>query len=157
MTLTLKYAGFNYVADINGSYTSADSLTDMINQTASNSVALTADWGINASTSQVYFDAGQTETIAAQIATAKEAINAGLTVMFRPLIDFTYDATPAMLKSPNPPGGDGTQYTNGDWRAYYKPSDINAFFTSYDSMIVQEAQAAQTAGAQLFDIGTELD
>jgi hypothetical protein len=37
------------------------------------------------------------------------------------------------------------------------PTNITAFFNSYDTMIVAEAKAAQAGGAQLFDIGTELD
>ena len=40
-------------------------------------------------TSKVYDDSGQTETNADITATATEAENDGLSVMFRPLIDFT--------------------------------------------------------------------
>jgi len=157
VTLSLIYKGFNYVADVNGSYADADSLPTMIADTASNAVALTQDWGINAVTSKVYNDSGQTETNANITATATEAENAGLSVMFRPLIDFTADATTAMLKSPNPPAGDGHQYADGDWRAYYLPANITAFFNSYQTMIVSAAQEAQSAHAQIFDIGTEID
>jgi hypothetical protein len=158
VTLKLTYAGFNYVADVDGSYADADSLSSMITDTDSNSVALTDDYGIDAATSTVYADystdttTGNTETIANLTATIKEAEADGLTVMVRPLIDFTADATPAMLKS-----SDGTQYADGDWRASYVPTNTTAFFNSYDTMIVAEATAAQAGGAQLFDIGTELD
>ena len=72
--------------------------------------------------------------------------------MVRPLVDFTADATAAMLKA-----GDGTQYANGDWRAYYAPTSTTVFFDSYDTMIVAQAKAAQAGGAQILDIGTELD
>ena len=50
--LHLDYAGFNYVADVDGSYASANSLSTMIAQTASNAVALTDDYGIDAATSK---------------------------------------------------------------------------------------------------------
>ena len=133
MTLKLTFAGFNYVADIDGSYANANSLDSMINDTASNSVALTDDYGINPSTNSIYADystattTGNTETIANLTNTIKAAEANGLTVMVRPLVDFTVDATKAMLKS-----SDGTHYANGDWRAYYKPTDTTTFFNSYD-------------------------
>ena len=158
MTLKLIYAGFNYVADIDGSYTYADSLSAMQSITASNSVALTDDYGIDAATSTVYGDYntattfGNTETIANLTATIQEAESDGMTVMVRPLIDFTIDASQAMLLA-----SDGTQYENGDWRAYYNPTNVAQFFSSYDTMIVNEAKAAQAGGAQILDIGTELD
>jgi len=158
MTLKLTFAGFNYVADVDGSYATADSLLSMISSTASNSVALTDDYGIDPSTNTIYADyssggtTGNTETIANLTATIKEAETDGLTVMVRPLVDFTVDASAAMLKSP-----DGTQYYNPEWRASYNPTDTTTFFNSYDTMIVAQATAAQAGGAQLFDIGTELD
>jgi hypothetical protein len=158
VTLKLKFAGFNYVADIDGSYASANSLASMISDTASNSVALTDDYGIDPSNNTIYADyttattTGNTETITNLTNTIKAAEKDGLTVMVRPLVDFTVDATPATLKS-----SDGTQYADGDWRAYYKPTNTTTFFNSYDTMIVAEAKAAQAGGAQLFDIGTELD
>ncbi len=158
MTLKLTFAGFNYVADVDGSYAAADSLASMIASTNANSVALTDDYGINPSTSTIYADyssggtTGNTETIAHLTSTIQEAEAKGLTVMVRPLVDFTVDATAAMLKS-----SDGTQYANGDWRAYYVPTNVTAFFNSYDAMMVAQAQAAQAGGAQLLDIGTELD
>jgi hypothetical protein len=158
MTLKLTFAGFNYVADVDGSYADANSLSTMIADTASNAVALTDDYGIDPATSTIYADyntattTGNTETIANLTATITAAEHDGLSVMVRPLVDFTADASASTLKSP-----DGTQYADGDWRAYYKPTNVTAFFNSYDAMIVAEAKAAQAGGAQLFDIGTELD
>jgi hypothetical protein len=158
MTLKLTYAGFNYVADVDGSYADANSLAAMISSTNANAVALTDDYGIDPATSTIYADysangtTGNTETIANLTATIKAAEADGLSVMVRPLVDFTTDATPAMLKS-----SDGTQYVNGDWRAYYVPTNVTAFFNSYDTMMVAQAEAAQAGGAQMLDIGTELD
>ena len=157
MTLTLKYAGFNYVADVDGSYADANSLSTMIAETDSNSVALTDDYAIDPQTSTVYADTsagnttGITETLANLTTTIEDAEADGLTVMVRPLIDFSYNATHAMLTS------GGHTYADGDWRAYYNPANVATFFASYKTMIVAEAQAAQAGGAQLFDIGTELD
>jgi hypothetical protein len=158
MPLHLKFAGFNYVADVDGSYADANSLPSMISETDSNSVALTDDYGIDAATSTIYADyntpttTGNTETLANLTNTIKSAEADGLTVMVRPLVDFTADASQATLRS-----SDGTQYEDGDWRASYVPTNTTAFFNSYDTMIVAEATAAQAGGAQLFDIGTELD
>ena len=158
MTLTLKYAGFNYVADYDGAYTQANSLANMIAETSSNSVALTVDYAIDPQTSTVYGDyntsttTGITESLADLTSTIQQAEAAGLSVLVRPLIDFSYNATQAMLVS-----GNGTVYSDGDWRAYYNPTNVATFFASYQTMIVAEAKAAQAGGAQLFDIGTELD
>jgi hypothetical protein len=221
MTLKLTYAGFNYVADVDGSYAQANSLTTMMADTASNAVALTDDYGIDVATSTVYADSntdtstGNTETISNLTATIADAESDGLSVMVRPLLDFTADATSSILtttdgaaftgsvsgKTLTVSSGAGikagqflagagiplnttivsgsgstwtlsndvsasgseamstgsTQYADGDWRAYLNPTDIGTFFASYDTMIVAEAKAAQAGGAQLFDIGTELD
>ncbi len=158
MTLSLTCAGFNYVADVEGSYARADSLGAMVSGTSSNSVALTVDYGIDASKSRVYADSstesvtGITETLENLTRTIRQAVEAKLTVTVRPLIDFSPNASREMLTS-----SDGTEYRNGDWRAYYMPTDTKAFFDSYDEMVVAQARAAQEGGAQIFDIGTELD
>jgi len=158
VTLTLKYAGFNYVADVDGSYAAANSLSTMIADTASNSVALTVDYAIDPQTSTIYGDyntataTGITETLANLTTTIAQSEADGLSVTVRPLIDFSYNATAAMLTA-----SDGTVYSDGEWRAYYNPTDVATFFASYQSMIVATAQAAQAGGAQVFDIGTELD
>lgn len=156
--LHLDYAGFNYVADVDGSYASANSLSTMIAQTASNAVALTDDYGIDAATSKVYGDyntagtTGNTETLADMTAAIEAAEKDGLSVLVRPLVDFTADASTATLT-----GSDGNVYYDTEWRAYYNPTSISSFFASYTTDVVAEAKAAQAAGAQLFDIGTELD
>lgn len=186
MALTLQYKGFNFVADYSGSYsdasyddgtTMAGSLSQMISQTSSNAVALTEDWGIDAATSTVYDDLpteqnyGQTAPDSDVTAVATQAEADGLSVMLRPLIDFTGDATTAMLTAP-----DGTAYSDGMWRAWYNPagsqivvepgtttiepaevSKVDAFFDSYDQMMVQEAEEATASGAAILDVGTEID
>src|SRR5262249_927011 len=76
--------------------------------------------------------------------TITEAVNLGLSVMVKPLIDFL---DPAKIGSNNV----------GDWRAYFNPANPSAFFASYKSMIVAQAQVAQAHGAALLSIRTELD
>jgi hypothetical protein len=161
MTLKLTYAGFNYVADVDGSY-SASSLPSMVSQTDANSVALTADYGIDAATNTVYADystgttTGSTESIA-DIETAAQAAEAqGLSVIIRPLLDYLPDATASTLT-----GSNGNVYADGDWRAYYNPGSISAgisFLQSYEqTVLIPLAKVAQTVGAQVLDLGTEID
>ena len=160
MTLKLTYAGFNYVADIDGSYTTS-SLSTMVSQTGANSVALTADYGIDAATNTVYADnsagnsTGSTESIAGITAQAEAAKAAGLSVIIRPLVDFLPDASTATLT------GNGNTYADSDWRAYYNPGTVAqgiAFLQSYEqTVLLPLAAVAQEVGAQIFDLGTEID
>jgi hypothetical protein len=160
MTLKLTFGGFNYVADVDGSYDTS-SLSTMISETASNSVALTADYGIDAANNTVYADysggtsTGSTESIADITAQAEAAKADGLSVVIRPLIDFLPDASSATLT------GNGNTYANGDWRAYYNPGSVAAgiaFLQSYYTTVLAPlAQVAQNVGAAVFDIGTEMD
>lgn len=158
MTLSLTYAGFNYVADIEGAYATADSLGTMVSASGANSVALTIDYGIDASRSTVYADRGEkgapgiTETLENLTATIRQAVAAKLTVTVRPLIDFSVNASREMLTS-----RDGTEYRPGDWRATYRPDDTRSFFESYRRIVVAQAEAAEAGGAQIFDVGSELD
>jgi hypothetical protein len=160
MTLKLTYGGFNYVADVDGSYDTS-SLSTMISQTASNSVALTADYGIDAANNTVYADdssgasTGNTESTTDIKAEADAAEAAGLSVVIRPLIDFLGTASTATLT------GNGNTYADGDWRAYYNPGSVAqgiAFLQSYYTTVLAPlAQVAQEVGAAVFDIGTEMD
>jgi hypothetical protein len=76
--------------------------------------------------------------------------------MVRPLIDFL----PADYEGDsNPLNG---SYNNDEFRNNYNPgaagsAGANAFFASYQTMIVAQAKLAQANGATLFCIGTELD
>jgi FG-GAP-like repeat len=140
---SLTYKGFNYVSYYNGAYENADSLPALVT-TGANAVALDIEYGIDVVNSAVYADANYTDSLTALAATITEAKGHGLTVMVRPLIDFL---DPAKI---------GT-YSVGDWRSFYNPTNPAAFFTSYQSMIVAVAQAAQTNGATILCIGVELD
>jgi hypothetical protein len=133
----------------------------MVSETGSNSVELTADYGIDAANNTVYAgysgggSTGSTESIADITAEADAAKAAGLSVVIRPLVDFLPDASTAMLT------GNGNTYADGDWRAYYNPGSVAngiAFLQSYYTTVLAPlAQVAQTVGAAVLDIGTEMD
>jgi autotransporter-associated beta strand protein len=143
LTLALQYKGFDYVAFFNGAYEDSDSLPELA-QTGANSIEATLDYGINVNTSQVVADPDYTDSLAALGSTIAQAEQLGLTVMVRPLIDFL---DPSEIGS----------YSAGEWRQDYQPTNVAAFFASYQQMIVAEAQVAQANGAQMFSIGAELD
>ena len=150
MTLSLVNQGFDYISYYNGAYENANSL-DALAATGANSIEASLDYGINPKTDKVYADSSTTDSLAALGATIKEATALGLSVMVRPLIDFVSQAD---LK--------GTPYSVDEWRTYFNPgaagsAGANAFFTSYQTMILQEAQVAVANGATSLCIGTELD
>jgi VCBS repeat-containing protein len=150
MTLSLTMKGFDYPAFINGSYADNDSLS-ALDQTGANSIEVSLDYGIDANTDTVVQDSNYTDTLTDLGATIKQAVGMGLSVMVRPLIDFV---DPSELT--NGP------YAVGDWRAWYNPgaansAGANAFFASYQSLLLAEATVAVANGATSFCIGTELD
>ena len=140
---SLQYKGFDYVAFYNGAYENADSLPSLA-QTGANSIEATLDYGIDVATSQVVADPNYTDSLAALGTTIAQAESLGLSVMVRPLIDFL-----------NPT--ESAPYSVGEWRQDYQPTNVAAFFASYQQMIVQEAEVAQANGAQMLSIGAELD
>ncbi len=140
---SLQYKGFDYVAFYNAAYENSDSLPSLA-QTGANSIEATLDYGINARTSQVVADPNYTDSLSALGATIAQAEHLGLSVMVRPLIDFL---NPTEL----------APYTVGEWRQDYHPTNVAAFFASYQQMIVSEAEVAQANGAQMLSIGAELD
>jgi hypothetical protein len=148
------YEGFNYVADIQGSYGDVNgegtSQFDGVLADNANAVALTVDYGIDAANNTIYAN-DYTETDANIANTMTFAVQAGLSVLFRPLIDFL----------PNSHGYNAGYYDD-EFRNDYNPGNASStgaanFFVSYKAMIVNEATIAQADGAKIFDIGTELD
>ncbi len=138
-----QYKGFDYVAFYNGAYENSDSLPTLVT-TGANSIEVTLDYGIDAKTSQVVADPNYTDSLTALGDTIAQAESLGLTVMVRPLIDFLNPAESA-------------PYSVGEWRQDYQPTNVAAFFASYQQMIVAEAEVAQANGAQILSIGAELD
>ena len=159
--LAVPLNGVNYVADVNGSFATADSLSQLAPLHVG-AVAVVADFGIDALNDTVYSNdilGGYTESDDEIGATISEAAGLGLGVMVRPLIDFlpaNFITDPGGANSLN--GG----YYASEWRTYFNPgaagsAGANAFFASYQNMIVGQARLAQANGAAIFCIGTELD
>jgi hypothetical protein len=150
MALNWKYRGFDYVSYYRGGYANADSMAALA-ATGANSAETSLEWGIDPLTDTVYADSNYTDPLSAEAAMIREGVADGLQVMVKPVIDFL---NPAYLK--------GTPYSVGDWRTYYNPgaagsAGANAFFASYKTMLLQEAQVAVANGATMLCIGTELD
>jgi hypothetical protein len=150
MSLNWKLRGFDYTSYYRGGYTNADSMAGLV-ATGANAIETTLDWGIDPTTNTVYADSSYTDPLSAEANVIKEAVAKGLQVMVKPHIDFL-NASKLV----------GTPYSVGDWRTYYNPgaagsAGANAFFASYKTMILSEAQVAAANGATLFCIGTELD
>jgi hypothetical protein len=150
MTLSLTNEGFNYVSWYNGAYANFDSLPSL-EQTNANSIATTIQYGIDPQNDTVYAGPTATESMSALGATIREAVAQGLSVMVRPLIDFV-----------NPSYLAGTPYSVGEWRSYFNPgapgsAGADAFFASYQTMILNYAQVAVANGATSLCIGSELD
>ena len=143
LTLVLQYQGFDYVSYYNGAFEDADSLAALA-QTGANAVALNLQYGIDSVNSIAYADPNYTDSLDALSSTIQEALGYGRAVMVRPLINFVDPAR-------NP------EYDQGEWRAYFNPSDPDAFFASYNQILLANAQVAQANGAQLLCIGAEID
>ena len=150
MTLSLLEKGFDYVDYLNGGYENADSLAALV-ATGANSIETSIEYGIDPQTDTVYADQLFTDNLAAYGATIAQAVSMGLSVTVRPLIDFV-----------NPTYLAGTPYSFGEWRSYFNPgpagsAGANAFFASYEQMLLQYAQVGVANGATTLSIGTELD
>ena len=150
MTLSLLIKGFDYVDYLNGGYGNANSLAALV-ATGANSIETSIEYGIDPQTNMVYADPVFTDNLAAYGATIARAVSMGLSVTVRPLIDFV-----------NPTYLLGTPYSFGEWRSYFNPGSAgsagaNAFFASYEQMLLQYAKVGVANGATTLCIGTELD
>ena len=150
MTLSLLQKGFDYIDYLNGGYESANSLAALV-ATGANSIEASIEYGIDPRTDTVYADPLFTDNLAAYGATIAQAVSMGLSVTVRPLIDFV-----------NPTYLAGTSYSFGEWRSYFNPgpagsAGANAFFASYEQMLLQYARVGVANGATTLSIGTELD
>ena len=143
MTLALQYKGFNYTSYYNGAFEDANSLA-ALSQTEANAVALNLQYGIDSVNSIVYADPSYTDSLDALSSTIQEALGYGLSVMVRPLLDF-------VDQERNP------EYDQGEWRAYFNPSDTDTFFASYKQIVLANAEVARATGAQCLCIGAEID
>ncbi|HYM96277.1 MAG TPA: hypothetical protein VET26_03165 [Candidatus Sulfotelmatobacter sp.] len=87
----------------------------------------------------VHADASKTPSTAFLQGFIEQAHQRNLAVLLRPLID----DTPLMR--------------SGHWRGQLQPTDLAAWFASYKAMMTSYASIAQTEGAEVLDIGTELN
>jgi len=138
LTLHLDFEGFAYPSWWNGAYAdsaSAQSLDDMV-QTRANAIQLNVSYFVDTYRSNaIYADPVGTDSLA-NLGGAIDAAHArGLSVMVKPLVDSK----------------------DGIWRGQFQPTDTAAFFDSYKTMIVAEAQVAEAHHAELFAIGCETD
>jgi hypothetical protein len=93
--------------------------------------------------STVYADSQLTPTPQNLAIFFQEANLRGFSVLVRPILD----ESKLGFVSPGIP----------HWRGDIVPVNLNAWFSSYDNLLVQYAQAAQTGGADIFDVGTEMN
>ena len=149
MALNLAFKGFSYSAYYNGAYENADSLAALAS-TGANALSATIEYNIDPATDQIQNDATWTD-LAGEGPMIAEAVGMGLSVMVRPTIDFLEAGQLG-----------GTPFNVGSWRSYFNPgaansAGANAFFASYKTMILQQAQIAVANGATSLCIGTEID
>jgi hypothetical protein len=150
--MALIFKGVNYVGDVYGSFADANSLSALPGENV-NATAITADFGIDPSSNTVYADSvqgGYTDSSTDIATTVSESVADGNNVMLRPLLDFLPDNNNLGV------------YGASEFRAYYNPgpagsAGANAFFASYQNLMVAQAKIAQADGAGIFCIGTELD
>lgn len=80
----------------------------------------------------------------------KRAHDRGFVVLLRPIID-----EQAFFDDPRDCGGSGQPICR--WRGNIEPSDVAAWFGSYQRLMVSYARVAQASGVELFSIGVELN
>ncbi|MGY4234673.1 Ca2+-binding RTX toxin-like protein [Bradyrhizobium sp. USDA 4449] len=137
MQKSFDVQGFGALSEWNGQFSST-SATDAFQTMATlgaNSTELTARiWTPNGNSDQVLADAATTESDASLLAGFQAAHAAGLSVVFKAALS-SFDHTPSYSLA---------------------PTDVRAFFASYQAEIVHLASIAQSAGVETFDIGNEM-
>ncbi|NOJ48712.1 glycoside hydrolase family 113 [Bradyrhizobium archetypum] len=129
--------GFGALSEWNGQFSSASAKQALqkIASLGSNSVELTARiWTQTGTSNAVFAEPTKTESDASLLVGFRAAHDAGLSVLFK-----------AALSTLN-----GTRISN------LAPTDVAAFFTSYQVEIVHLATIAQSAGVEMFAIGNEM-
>jgi hypothetical protein len=129
--------GFGALSEWNGQFSSAsaDQAYQTIAALGSNSVELTARiWTQTGTRDTVIADSAKTESDASLLEGFQAAEAAGLSVVFKPEIS-PLDGTPTSSMA---------------------PTDVAAFFASYQAEIVHLATIAQAGGVETFAIGNEM-
>jgi hypothetical protein len=129
--------GFGALSEWNGQFSSASAnqAYQTIAALGSNSIELTARiWTQTGTTDTVIADPAKTESDASLLAGFQAAHAAGLSVVFKAEIS-PLDGTPTSSMA---------------------PTDVGAFFASYEAEIVHLATIAQAGGVETFAIGNEM-
>jgi hypothetical protein len=108
---------------------------DRLADTHTNAVSLVVTWYMDtADSTAIYPDAQKTHTDQEVIRTIQEIHGRGMSVLLKPHVD-VHDDT---------------------WRGKLAPSDVDAWFASYETFISHYAEMAADNDVELFSIGTEL-
>jgi hypothetical protein len=142
---TTKQLGVQiYWHGVNDDYsvrTNAARLLDYVTGLGANSVGITFPiYTDGATPTRVYTKAGVTPTPSSLGVLIGLAKARGLHVMVRPLIDES-----------------NIKNGHGAWRGSIRPEDLDRWFASYRTALTPYLTAAQSAGAEVFVIGSELD
>jgi len=131
------YNGFNFTSIVPGDFQSQRSkdLLDYGKSTKMDSVAIVCTWFMNTPTSTtISRDSAKTVPDADIIQAIRDAKARGYKVILKPHVDVKDDS----------------------WRGSIIPSDMDAWFSSYNTFILTYAQIAQSESVDVFCIGTEL-
>jgi hypothetical protein len=134
---TFDIMGFGALSEWNGQFSSASAnqAFQTIAALGSNSIELTARiWTQTGTTDTVIADPAKTESDASLLAGFQAAHAAGLSVVFKAAVS-PLDGTPTSSMA---------------------PTDVAAFFASYQAEIVHLATIAQAGGVETFAIGNEM-
>ncbi|GAB5390029.1 MAG: hypothetical protein Alpg2KO_29970 [Alphaproteobacteria bacterium] len=127
--------GFALPSWWNGQYSDSE-ISDALDQLVElgvNAASIVPTWYTDDLTSTDIFAAAETEQPEHVRHVIAQAIEKGLQVHYKPHLD------------PD----------SGGWRAFYDPQDADAWFTSYQSWMLDHAHLAEAAGATSLTIGTE--
>jgi glycosyl hydrolase family 113 len=103
--------------------------------THANWAGVLATWYMDRPDSSTFApDSSQTPTDAAVVHAIQDFHGLGLKVMLKPHVDVR----------------------DGSWRGNIRPTDVGAWFASYDAFMSHYASLAQANGVDLLDVGTEL-
>jgi hypothetical protein len=129
------YEGITHVSWTNGAYSSAAGITSQgaLAAAGTNWAGLLVTWYMPTASSTTISTISSTPSDADLIAAINEFHAKGLKVMLKPHVD-TLDGT---------------------WRGAITPSDINAWFASFNAFILHFAQLAQANGVEMLCFGTE--
>ena len=129
------YSGITHVSWSQGEYNTAAGATseDALAATGGNWAGVLVTWYQANATATTIAAASYSPSDADVVAAITELHNQGLKVMLKPHVDAT----------------------DGSWRGTFQPSDVNAWFSSFQSFILKYAAIAQSNNVEMLCFGTE--